>query len=719
MPVFYENSRGGKKLRKWFWKQDGTVSVYFAIILAALVMFQTLLIDLARIQFAKKQSEDALKAGMRSVFSGYDERLQSYGLYGMSLDAQSQVNQLKEISKLNLPQANPDAFVFTDTSLVEADTRLVSLHSLANHTVFEHQLLEEMKYRAPIEFTRQLIDKFSKVKSNVHEAQQYTENADQLEKLINLRDQHMNHAEQLIEQLDRAYSMHYEQVKSWFNQISSLQSALSNVSLTDEEKKKTEEEDADPNLGSNILASKGSSIQTSIAQTRQAIRLSTTQHVQSFALIQATIHNVWNKAKLKDQELNHHIQSLKQSNTSSTSTGNDITTETTADPTFQILEHIPQYGTGYFEALNNELISILSQYGAFHNKVTAMTATELDNEVHYLKANPYFTERRTEGSVRRAKTEEVKQKKREEVQKAKEKMEEAKQQMKKLGCNADEDTKVFDKLTGEAGLKRKYDLANSSLNLGDGSLEADPNNALNHAPETSGTQTLKALNLVLGAIEQVRDEIYVNEYALSTFNYRTIEYDQLKTPKPMLRSEPMGHYLHKQEVEYILYGSSSCKVNLSAAYAEMFVFRMAIRTVEALLEPKLTELGSPWLVFLVALAQGAEKAYLDMNNLVEGKEVEVLTKLPTITLNYKDYLRLFLFMHWNHDTTLSRMQALIELNTGVDLTKASFYMQGEIKTTVKLWFIPGFIQMLNWGNALDGTVRETQYEMVARAAHSY
>lgn len=91
------------------------------------------------------------------------------------------------------------------------------------------------------------------------------------------------------------------------------------------------------------------------------------------------------------------------------------------------------------------------------------------------------------------------------------------------------------------------------------------------------------------AAEVMRNELYVNEYALTTFNYRTIALDKDQTGNPKAsneRSDPRTHVLANQEVEYLLYGFSSCPANISSAYAEMFSLRLAIRTLEALLDPK-------------------------------------------------------------------------------------------------------------------------------------
>ena len=65
------------------------------------------------------------------------------------------------------------------------------------------------------------------------------------------------------------------------------------------------------------------------------------------------------------------------------------------------------------------------------------------------------------------------------------------------------------------------------------------------------------------------------------FNHRTSETSKFKSP---VQSHIAGHMLQDQEVEYILYGLSSCSANKAAAYAEVYMIRFAIRMLEALMD---------------------------------------------------------------------------------------------------------------------------------------
>jgi len=147
----------------------------------------------------------------------------------------------------------------------------------------------------------------------------------------------------------------------------------------------------------------------------------------------------------------------------------------------------------------------------------------------------------------------------------------------------------------------------------------------------------------------------------------------------------------------MIYGSNSCAGNYSKAYAEMFAIRLGIRTLEALMEPRneVLNAGSPLLVLLAAVAEGVMAAQTDMVKLLDGQAVPLSDKIgQTFTLHYKDYLRLFLLLHGRDKVMLSRMQALLQLNTGIDLRQKATYVQGSLTSTVRLWFLPGLMRAI-------------------------
>jgi len=221
---------------------------------------------------------------------------------------------------------------------------------------------------------------------------------------------------------------------------------------------------------------------------------------------------------------------------------------------------------------------------------------------------------------------------------------------------------MYDSLVRPGGLFDKYkSLNNNQLNSGiKQEMKYD-------SPESLLTATHMIVKKITELFTTLRDEIYVNEYVLTYFTNLT--------------SQPSDHLLANQESEYILYGLPSCRLNMGAAEAELFLVRTAFRTMEALMQPNLVAAStSPMGVFLAALAEGVTKANSDMDQLMKGERVE-FPFLSGVTMSYRDHLRLFLLLHSSQAATLSRVQALIELNTGIPL--AERYSAVRIKSFVR------------------------------------
>jgi hypothetical protein len=153
----------------------------------------------------------------------------------------------------------------------------------------------------------------------------------------------------------------------------------------------------------------------------------------------------------------------------------------------------------------------------------------------------------------------------------------------------------------------------------------------------------------------------------------------------------------------------------------MYVMLLAIRTMEALLKPQneLLNIGSPLLVFLAAAAEGAVRAFNDMNKLLNGESIALLQKAPKLTINYKQLLRIFLLIHTNDERMMSRMQALIELDTGEQLEKRATYVQGSAVITMRLWFIPDLLRSLNILGLSKCKLNENRCEIYKTAVISY
>ncbi|MGI6434911.1 MAG: TadE/TadG family type IV pilus assembly protein [Syntrophomonadaceae bacterium] len=134
----------------FFRRDDGVITVYFAIVIVALFMFNAVLIDYARILAASKQTENAAQAGVRSVLAGYYPALLDYGLFG--LDSSKAQDAFTTAVAGNLPPEGDEYWHYLDL-IMNSQTAVAFPPDgmLSNPAVFEQQILEEMKFKAPIQ----------------------------------------------------------------------------------------------------------------------------------------------------------------------------------------------------------------------------------------------------------------------------------------------------------------------------------------------------------------------------------------------------------------------------------------------------------------------------------------------------------------------------------------------------------------------------------------
>lgn len=217
----------------------------------------------------------------------------------------------------------------------------------------------------------------------------------------------------------------------------------------------------------------------------------------------------------------------------------------------------------------------------------------------------------------------------------------------------------------------------------------------------------KIPNLLKSLATDIRDNLYINEYIMTYFrnyvhhyqmyNDKTIGkdgYDKLISEK--FCEEP---YLSLEttvaEVEYILIGSNNTGLNLAGVYGEIMLWRLVLNVISVFLTPEIinsiTEISAatgwfaPLVVLGLVLVTAATQAALDTAAIMEGKEVYVIrsqidewgvtiggdsisanegsgTEVSAkLKVGYSAYVRLILLL-MGEQTKLNRISTLINMN---------------------------------------------------------
>ncbi|MCL6458648.1 MAG: hypothetical protein K6T85_11640, partial [Gorillibacterium sp.] len=422
------------------------------------------------------------------------------------------------------------------------------------------------------------------------------------------------------------------------------------------------------------------------------------------------------------QEMNTELTAARLANTELRLEKEKLIAETGSDnfSTASIYQSIPVWDEPFFTLYLTEGDRIPALFSGFSARLTSagLIAGELYQQLVQAnaavgeKAQQFIIDRQKLEQARAERASNIKSQQAEQQNLLKQTLAKVNGILGNCGIWGTEDTytNAYQQLAGskdnhDSGLYAKYMVYNSA-----GSTEAGTEGL--NLPDAASDKNLDHAMSLASRLGQLlidaRGELYLNEYALSRFSFRTSASNGL-TDRGLLG----------QEAEYILYGQSSCASNYSAAYGEMFMIFFAIRTIEALTDPKIEVLtiGSPLLVFLAAAAKGAGEAYIDMNKLIDGKDIPVTRKFPAATITYKEMLRVLLLVHSNDRKMISRMQALIELNTKLDLTKQTTYIRGEAQTSFRLFFLPSIAVKL--GRPLYGTTQGDRIMIRAVAVMDY
>lgn len=165
-------------------KTRGAVSVFLVMILVPCIVVTSVFVDLGRVHMSKSMAESSSDLALNSLLTNYDSDLNEW--YGMVASCQS-INEfyeesakffLRTLSSQGLSDdeiyllsdyyahATNDDTIY-DLLQVECQTETsgmitaVSGANLSNSTLIKEQVVEFMKYRAPIELTTSIIDRLN------------------------------------------------------------------------------------------------------------------------------------------------------------------------------------------------------------------------------------------------------------------------------------------------------------------------------------------------------------------------------------------------------------------------------------------------------------------------------------------------------------------------------------------------------------------------------
>ena len=729
---------------------EGSVSIFLIMILAFVFLFAAVLIDFARIAAANTQGERLARAGVRSVMSSYDIALkENYGLFAYG-DSDGKMLLSQVLNDSFRKSGRGDEFNLLPLGLESSSLEMS--RPLGDYAVFRHQINEEMKYKAPIDFTVELAGKFKPLSSAMGEASRtldlfsqlqplYDKREDALDLMLERRSQAAESGRSLLQLIMSSPAM---EISS--QSIGSLSSAADIVGQYSDYVSKTT---ADMNLEEGEYPRYASQISDYLQRSSEVIT-----RLQSASIsLQESQTKLMNEARdaLKEaQILNERMKTiLEQARTEEARPGyasaeswdipggSDGVSNTAMPNLREQAEGLLLSATD----LSNMEAGISSQehsYQILQQKVSGLpsllgSTAGLNADISSLETavleasrivNSYIQDYKAGGDIitdEKAAIESHRTSDKERKQTEKQSKVKLRDAMNIIARIRDLGERAYDSMDRYNMLRQYYDEnRNFNANLDqdlpvDGESSADP-----YAAGSAAMDDVDGIYDAMGSVlNGAREHLFQNEYAALYFPH--FDVSGLVALTAGGEGDPIQELSdqmdpHQQELEYILYGFYNPAGNVAAAYSEIFAARLAVRTMEGFIEK--AALGNPLAVTAAALLYGLEKAIEDMVLLCKKGSLP-LSKYVPMQLTYRDYLRIFMLVHGGGEVQLSRMLALIRLNTGVNPAEKFTYASEEIRLGMRLWFLPGVIKALNYTAGLPGDVQKNTYYKEIQADFAY
>lgn len=754
---------------------QGSVTIYFIAMTAAFVLLTGLLIDFARIAAFRNQAESAVKSGVRSTLSSYDPII--YARYGLFIRGGEPANQLfRETLEGNATPQGEGALPFLDTHWEEYD--ITESRPLASHDVFRRQILEEMKYKAPIDLTLEMGARFRGVSGAMKEAtatvdllekmrKAYDKRESALDEVLVVQGNHGKSISQLLSaevpypsaDLDANTSagevrhvadvtVQYEDYVGKRQEDEARREARRRYEeqkgKKQDERDKANEEESDPpadviedDLGEEPEGPKYGAI---TSQYERGTTSLATDLIAKSAAIRSKSEKAreqamtsWRAAKSANDEMRTVLLLAQSTSTVSTVEETDQSDSAIGNSNIQSLEQLRKTAEDlvlaerFFEEYEAEimlqysrgleLVNEAASFASLASTVPGSTDTRQNLWNGAARLQDYYSgyvkAYGSDGAVCSARASVLQahrshdNERKQEEQKAKAEWSGVTQFIGALSGasgNAEEQA-VFTKVNKLFKANKEWN--HVEVEQLEAAKPSDPFSGRDEAMAASSS----LMDLLEGSLLGTRDQLYFSEYTSA----RLSRYDPAFI-KQMLQGGKAPLDIDKQESEYILYGLNNPSANIAAAYSEIFALRLAIRTMEGLIECR--TMGHPLLVLAAALVYGIRNALLDLNSLVQKGTIQ-LSKYIKAETNYSDYLRLFMLTHGGSANVMARTIALMEHASGVSFDTAYTYASGEGTATVKLWFFPGLLKVMGHYGNLGGTVKGSRYEATYTADSSY
>ncbi|MFZ5597780.1 MAG: hypothetical protein ACOY31_12300 [Bacillota bacterium] len=611
------------------YEKRGAVSIHLLIIFSVVVVFIGLLIDLSRIKVAQNQLARAVNASARSVLAGYDPSLKNeFGIFTPVEGADCQ-KEFEKYLLANLSISDGQDFSLFDYCYI--GSQIYMSGPLGDREVLKRQILEDMKYRAPVELTLNLIEKFRAIAGMCSFFDR-----------SNNKRKKMEQVNEKLEGIKKSNDVIRDKKKKLKDREENLSSVRAGI---EELESKPDKQPADIDRLESLRAE-----ETGLEEDIQGIKRDIEDEVQ--------------KASDRYGEVEKEIKEL----------------ESTGDSGVYDVDFPVDEGQGVGEppgdgvqkriedsekAVDDQLSAEVNQI----NKELEDIGRDIENSKEAIGRGRY-----DDTGIDSA-------------EKAHERAEKAKREN---SVEGDPPPSILEeernRLAGPSGITLEEEKISRDK---DSFQEQEKENEKKLGGKdsdvggiTGALDRIKKIFSILSARDMLislRDQIYINEYVLTYFSRLTAE------------KGDSGYKYIDCEAEYVLTGSEN---NAAAmAVAGVYGLRFSFDSVAYFVFSKApVDLLSR---IIYSLIMGAIQATIDVYNLTSSDDATVAiaemwpkSPLEQVTVTYRDHLRILLLLFCDGDTKLDRIIYLVNARKGIDLAGKTTVVEGSAEVSIKMWFLP-------------------------------
>ncbi|GEN88358.1 hypothetical protein [Oceanobacillus sojae] len=713
-----------KKIKRLFLKDKGSVSIYAIIIILPIFVLNALLIDTLRILSAERQIDSAMETALRSTMSHFSSDLADVGLFAYGgEDAGTDFttymnNQFYSSSELSGTQNLSRPMITSATASFDTSRNLV------DYSVFRHQVVESMKYQAPVQMGTDLFDLLTNNDISVEDVEKAEELVENYEEILDLMKKRNAEIDKAIEQLTPYNKLIKEDIGAEVigkkvtsdeetipEGIETFQQLVFYLDRYQELKEKKENEEELTSDEEKEITSYEDGVKEKPYKSVIDMEI---YHTDIPKHLVGSNRDVNNPASGSAKDYNDQINELMGGSESLEEleefTLNDEFFTDILDNEDQIYENIrfdkslegsPEQGN-----LGNFSVGqlFLAFYVAIEDGDKALAdaiVQSIENKLGNLK----------KGQVKKI---EDQMQKYDKVKKALENVdiqaeeEKADESFGSLWAELNKYNDIKNQISGDNQLYAELDSIIAEYDGVTGQGGDDGESSRLQFIKDAFERFKEFVEFMQGFPTSVRNELYINEYIMA--NYGS------KAPYELASAE--SYAFSTKKAQYITYGYNVAGMNYF-----MFMKDIAlILFVGNLIGQGLQGGFAGPLGFFKALSGALITTLQDVNTLTTGKYTLQWNPFKTfggkgVPINMPMFLRIIMAMKSTNETynneKARRLQAVITKETGVHLNNSPSYIEGNVQGRVKLWFIPQLAEVL------PGNVEGSYYIFDRRKVYSY